>query len=126
MLALYALLGTSACGRTGLLDYAADDGSFFEGAVEVSGDDGSLRVDGTPSEDVSTDDSLSMDAAPPACGPDDCIGCCQGSMCLNGSSDAACGSGGAACADCSSIGAGCVGIQDPEQRPRFICVSLTH
>ncbi|MCL2723866.1 MAG: hypothetical protein FWD69_05455 [Polyangiaceae bacterium] len=37
----------------------------------------------------------------PACGPVSCAGCCDGDTCAPGDANDACGSGGAACADCS-------------------------
>lgn len=38
--------------------------------------------------------------APPACGPDNCDGCCDGDECLDGASEAACGQGGGQCSSC--------------------------
>lgn len=38
----------------------------------------------------------------PACGADNCSGCCQGGQCIAGDEDARCGTDGAACADCGS------------------------
>ncbi len=39
---------------------------------------------------------------PPACGPANCTGCCDGDSCLSGSSAGACGAGGLACAICDT------------------------
>lgn len=38
---------------------------------------------------------------PPPCGPGTCAGCCSGTTCVNPPTDAACGTGGAACVACS-------------------------
>jgi hypothetical protein len=43
-----------------------------------------------------------------ACGPGSCPGCCDGVGCAYGNQDTACGGGGAACEDCTSIGLTCV------------------
>jgi len=37
-----------------------------------------------------------------ACGADNCPGCCAGSACMAGNTDAACGANGAACASCDT------------------------
>jgi len=39
---------------------------------------------------------------PPACGPDNCDGCCDGDTCVEDTSADACGSGGAQCTPCPS------------------------
>lgn len=41
-----------------------------------------------------------------ACGPESCMGCCDGDRCVSGASLAACGQGGAACEVCA-LGASC-------------------
>ncbi len=41
------------------------------------------------------------------CGPATCSGCCDGLVCAEGAQDVACGTGGAACADCQSAGQTC-------------------
>jgi hypothetical protein len=47
----------------------------------------------------------------PGCGPANCLGCCQGTTCLAGSSDnMTCGSGGAACQNCTAHGASCFAL----------------
>jgi hypothetical protein len=58
--------------------------------------------------------TASIDAAPsfadggtqpvPGCGPANCAGCCQGSICADGGSDFACGLGGQACQSCGVYG----------------------
>jgi hypothetical protein len=44
-----------------------------------------------------------------ACGPGNCTGCCQGDVCAFGNQDAACGAGGAVCANCQMYGWKCAG-----------------
>ena len=43
----------------------------------------------------------------PSCGPGSCAGCCQGTQCLSGGSDGACGLGGIPCQDCAASGGTC-------------------
>jgi hypothetical protein len=46
------------------------------------------------------------------CGPQNCgFGCCNGSVCLSGNSNNACGFGGAQCYDCTQVGDVCQGQQ---------------
>jgi hypothetical protein len=42
-----------------------------------------------------------------ACGPESCTGCCQGNTCIESLTDATCGTGGAACVDCTATGQTC-------------------
>jgi hypothetical protein len=44
--------------------------------------------------------------APPACGPDNCPGCCAGDGTCQGTTDSACGTGGGACEACP-VGSSC-------------------
>jgi hypothetical protein len=41
------------------------------------------------------------------CGPQNCGGCCAGSVCVAGVDPSACGSGGGACVDCAAMNATC-------------------
>jgi len=43
----------------------------------------------------------------PTCNASNCPGCCQGTMCVPGSSPTACGSGGQTCTNCQTLGEGC-------------------
>ena len=43
-----------------------------------------------------------------SCGPGSCQGCCEGVGCAYGNQDTACGTGGAACEDCTSQGQKCI------------------
>jgi hypothetical protein len=45
---------------------------------------------------------------PPSCGPANCAGCCQGSVCMSGTNGAACGEKGGQCQDCGATGATCL------------------
>jgi hypothetical protein len=47
----------------------------------------------------------------PSCGPSNCKGCCQGNVCLVGTSDSACGALGQACQNCAAAGDMCSGQQ---------------
>jgi hypothetical protein len=50
------------------------------------------------------------------CGPDNCPGCCaQGGVCALGIQDFACGSGGAACEDCTANDGLCAGTEPGSQ-----------
>ena len=43
----------------------------------------------------------------PTCGPTNCTGCCVGNVCVNPPTDAACGSYGSTCLDCTAVGQFC-------------------
>lgn len=43
------------------------------------------------------------------CAPGNCPGCCDGTSCLSGGTNTACGKGGVACVDCASLSAVCNG-----------------
>lgn len=42
-----------------------------------------------------------------ACGPQNCPGCCDGTTCLYGNQDVACGTGGSGCFDCTVYAGSC-------------------
>ena len=44
----------------------------------------------------------------PSCGPTNCSGCCEGEICVGGTSPTECGGGGAQCQDCMSFGETCL------------------
>jgi hypothetical protein len=75
----------------------------FEG--DDTGDDG-----GGGGDDAGAEGSVITDPSPKACDATDCDGCCDDmGACRDGAEDGACGSGGAACADCSAAGETCAG-----------------
>jgi hypothetical protein len=44
----------------------------------------------------------------PACGPATCVGCCAGSLCVAGTTNASCGSHGLACEECTGANVTCM------------------
>jgi hypothetical protein len=52
----------------------------------------------------------------PACGPQNCDGCCNGTTCVAGSDSIACGKQGEACTDCTATGRQCVAQGQPNER----------
>ena len=52
----------------------------------------------------------------PACGPQNCGGCCNGNTCVAGSDSIACGRQGQACTNCTSTGRACVAQGLPNER----------
>jgi len=72
--------------------------------------DAVVASDGKPADTVAAGDSLHLDQlvptqdTGPGCGPHNCAGCCTpGLVCGSGTSDTACGSNGAPCANCTAI-----------------------
>jgi hypothetical protein len=53
------------------------------------------------------DAGITADGAP-ACGPATCAGCCAGSICVAGTTNASCGSHGLACEECTGTNVTCV------------------
>jgi hypothetical protein len=53
----------------------------------------------------------------PACGPANCLGCCAGSVCVAGTTNASCGSHGLACQQCTAANVTCM-----PQGPAGACV----
>lgn len=85
-------------------------GQCFSGA-----DSNRCGTNGAPCQDC-TESSKSCDpqsgtcvvGPPPSCSPTTCgSGCCQGNQCLPGNTNAACGKGGTACVDCTTLGKTC-------------------
>jgi hypothetical protein len=75
------------------------------------GDDGSQSdadTDTDSDSDTDTDTDSDSDTALPACGPDDCAGCCAADgTCQTGTEDLACGARGESCGDCAGVELAC-------------------
>jgi hypothetical protein len=52
----------------------------------------------------------------PTCGPQNCGGCCNGTVCVAGSDSSACGKQGMACSNCLATGKQCVAQGQPNER----------
>lgn len=76
--------------------------SATTGLCSVPTDGGVVHQDAAPEAAPSEDAGPDPDASPPACGPLNCVGCCQGDTCVMATDEtnAACGVNGQACIDC--------------------------
>ena len=85
----------------------SSDGTVTE---DEAGSDASAANDASNVTD-SADDFIFPDAPPdgppPPCGPETCSNCCSNNDCVGGQSVTTCGTGGAACKDCTSMGGAC-------------------
>ena len=92
---------------------ASDDVTLYieSGSTEV-GVDSQVAPETDASDAGGPDDAAGLadvapDAPPPPCGPMTCSHCCSAGMCVGGQSVATCGTGGADCKDCTSMGGAC-------------------
>lgn len=106
--------GAPSCGGTGLVG-AGCPGCCADGACMVGLEDNQCGVDGVPclacpagQQCVAAMGNGGQCAVVDTCGPASCPGCCDGDTCVYGNQDAACGTGGAACVDCSSSHRSCI------------------
>jgi hypothetical protein len=53
-------------------------------------------------------DAGTMTDGAPGCGPTTCVGCCAGTICVAGTTNASCGSHGLACEQCTGANVACV------------------
>lgn len=90
-------------------DVAGSDSSQDAGQDASPGTDAPLddASDDASEGDGETDGGSTMEGGG-GCNAQNCNGCCNGTHCVSGTSNHACGSAGGACQDCSALGDTCV------------------
>lgn len=101
--------GGQPCGPTNCTGCCTANQCFGGGDNNRCGTNGAPCVDCTEtSKSCDPQSGTCVTGPPPTCGPGTCAsGCCQGNQCLPGNTNAACGTGGTACVDCTNIGKSC-------------------
>jgi hypothetical protein len=85
----------------------SDEATSADGAAAEAGGGTDAPADVGVPEDAADLADVAPDAPPPACGPMTCSHCCSGGVCVGGKSVTTCGTGGAECKDCTSMGGAC-------------------
>ncbi len=93
-----------------VVDASGDVGPSTDGTVSTEDDaepDASAASDGQDAGGEGLPDGTPPDGPPPPCSPETCSNCCSNNVCVGGQSVATCGTGGAACTDCTNMGGAC-------------------